>query len=314
MATDIQTEKLVFRILPNAAHPYVKLARLDRPIGTWLLLLPCWWSIVLAQGGFARMGFNEWRLMALFAAGALLMRGAGCVVNDLWDRDLDGKVERTKTRPLPSGEVTPGHAVGFLGLLLGLSLCILLTLNTLSIELGLLSLVLVGAYPLMKRVTWWPQLFLGFTFNWGALMGWAAVNGNFNPTDWTGTSGPPQVFFIAALWLYAGGILWTLGYDTIYAHQDKEDDALIGVRSTARLFGDNSPHFVGICLLMALICLATAKFIAAPSPLTPVFIVPLVAHALWQLRGWHMNDPGSCLAAFKSNRDFGLLVLLMTGF
>lgn len=314
MASDIQTEKPIFRILPKALHPYVKLARLDRPIGTWLLLLPCWWSIVLASGGFTRMTMREWQLMALFALGAVLMRGAGCVVNDLWDRDIDAKVERTRTRPLPAGEVSPKQALAFLALLLSASLAILLSLNTLCIKLGIASLLLVATYPLMKRITWWPQLFLGFTFNWGALMGWAAVNGNFNPSDWTGVTGPAQWFFIAPFWLYVGGILWTLAYDTVYAHQDKEDDATVGIRSTALLFGKNSRQFVGTCFLLALTCLGTAKFFGAPSPLMPLLVVPVVAHGLWQLNTWRMDDAQSCLKTFRANRDFGLLALIMLGF
>ena len=311
MATDIQNDKIIFRILPAAAHPYVKLARLDRPIGTWLLLLPGWWGIVLAAGGITRMTAPEWRLMILFAIGAVLMRGAGCVVNDLWDRDLDAKVERTRVRPLPAGEVTVKQAVAFLALLLLPSLAILLSLNFLCIKLGVLSLLLVGSYPLMKRITYWPQLFLGFTFNWGALMGWAAVRGNFNLVEWVDATGWGQLPYIAPLWLYAGGIFWTLAYDTIYAHQDKEDDATVGIRSTALLFGQNSSRFVAICFGLALVCICTAKFLAAPRAYTVFLLALPVCHALWQLKTWRMDDPQSCLAAFRANRDFGLLVLLL---
>jgi 4-hydroxybenzoate polyprenyltransferase len=316
MSSDIQTEKFIFRITPKAAHPYIKLARLDRPIGTWLLLIPCWWGLALGAFennnldlakevfGFIPITFTETLLMAsLFGLGAIVMRGAGCVVNDLWDRKLDAQVERTRSRPLPSGEVTILQALAYLGVLLGVGLIILLSLNFLCIKLGILSLVLVGTYPLMKRITWWPQLFLGFTFNWGALMGWAALNNNL-----------PLHIESAPLWLYAGGIFWTLAYDTIYAHQDKEDDALIGVRSTARLFGDRSKFFVGAFFMLALTCFGVAKFFAAYSPATQWLIVLPVAHALWQRHIWKMDDAASCLKVFKMNRDFGLLVLLMLVF
>lgn len=312
MATDIHTEKPVFRITPKAWHPYLKLARVDRPIGTWLLLLPCWWSIALAGGGFQKMELREWGSMALFALGALLMRGAGCVVNDLWDRDLDAKVERTRTRPLPAGEVTVRQAFAFLCVLLAISLIILLQFNALTIKLGFLSLLLVGTYPLMKRVTWWPQLFLGFTFNWGALMGWAAVRGDFSLNELPGAL--PQVFYLAPAWLYAGGILWTLAYDTIYAHQDREDDAIIGIRSTARLFGNKSRAFIGAFFMLAILCLGVGKYFGDPgSRLAPVLIAFLAGHAMWQLRGWRMHDPQSCLSTFRANRDFGILAVLLMG-
>jgi 4-hydroxybenzoate polyprenyltransferase len=303
MASDIQTGRLVFRLAPPRLHPYIKLARLDRPIGTWLLLFPCWWSLTLAAGGVAHMDARGWGLMMLFAAGAVLMRAAGCTVNDLWDRDLDAKVARTRTRPLPAGDITVRGALLFLAALLSLSLCILLILNGAAILLGLLSLALVAAYPLMKRVTWWPQLFLGFTFNWGALMGWAALRG-----------GLPLHTESAPLWLYAGGIFWTLAYDTIYAHQDREDDALVGVKSTARLFGRHSKPFVAGFFLLAILCFGIAKYFGAYSGLTPVFIVLAVLHAFWQVRSWDMGSPESCLKTFRANALFGWLVLGMMAF
>ncbi len=298
MATDIQTDKFVFRVTPARFHPYVKLARLDRPIGTWLLLFPCWWSIALASGGLPSMTAHEWNLMLRFALGAVLMRGAGCTVNDIWDRKLDAQVERTRVRPLPSGELTVRQAVIFLGILLFLSLLILLSLNRAAQILGVLSLVLVGTYPAMKRITWWPQLFLGFTFNWGALMGWAAVRGTLNA--------PPFV-------LYLAGILWTLAYDTIYAHQDKEDDATVGIKSTALLWGDRSGWFVGICLMLSIFFLALTKFFTAYSEFTVLLTMPVIAQAIWQLLNWDMRDPDSCLRIFKSNAGFGSLVLFMLG-
>lgn len=313
MATDIHTEKLIFRMTPRAAHPYIKLARLDRPIGTWLLLVPCWWGLALAIGTGAKLApflsdfpatdpvmQDALRLAVIFAMGAIVMRGAGCVINDIWDRKLDARVERTRSRPLPSGEVTLGQAQTFLLILLVIGLFILLTLNFVAIYLGILSLGLVVTYPLMKRVTWWPQLFLGFTFNWGVLMGWAAWR---NDLPWHIESAP--------LWLYAGGIFWTLAYDTIYAHQDKEDDALIGVRSTARLFGSKSKIFVGAFFMLAITCFGVAKFFANPSAMTQLLIALPVAHAMWQLHIWKMDDPASCLKVFRTNRDFGLLVLIM---
>jgi 4-hydroxybenzoate polyprenyltransferase len=298
MTTDIRTDKFVFRITPPRFHPYVKLARLDRPIGTWLLLFPCWWSIALASGGLPYMTGHEWSLALRFAIGAVLMRAAGCVVNDLWDRDLDAQVERTKVRPLPAGEVTPRQAMIFLCGLLGASFLILITLNTVAILLGLLSLSLVGTYPLMKRITWWPQLFLGFTFNWGALMGWAAVKESLG---------------LPAFYLYLAGILWTLAYDTIYAHQDKEDDLTVGIRSTALLWGEQSGWFVGMCFFLCIFFLFITKIFTAYSPYMLLLTVPVIAQAFWQLMHWDMKSPESCLEIFKSNAFFGWLVLFMLG-
>jgi 4-hydroxybenzoate polyprenyltransferase len=298
MATDIQTDKFVFRVTPLKFHPYVKLGRMDRPIGTWLLLFPCWWSIALASGGLPFMHWHEWSLAFRFAFGAILMRGAGCVVNDIWDRKLDAQVERTKTRPLAAGDITLRQAVAFLGILLTLSLLILLSFNGTAQILGVLSLLLVGTYPAMKRITWWPQLFLGFTFNWGALMGWAAVRGTLN---------------LPAFYLYLAGILWTLAYDTIYAHQDKEDDATVGIKSTALLWGDNSGWFVGICLMLSIFFLAITKFFASYSPFMVLLLMPIIAQAIWQLLNWDMKDPESSLRIFKSNAGFGWLVLFMLG-
>ncbi|MEZ0260047.1 MAG: 4-hydroxybenzoate octaprenyltransferase [Alphaproteobacteria bacterium] len=312
MTSDIQTEKLIFRMTPRAAHPYIKLARLDRPIGTWLLLIPCWWGLALAVPFRTLAPFCGMRpftvpeiatFASLFAIGAVVMRAAGCVINDIWDRKLDAQVERTRSRPLPSGEVTPRQALVFLTLLLVTGLAVLLQFNKLSIKLGFLSLALVATYPLMKRITWWPQLFLGFTFNWGALLGWTALQGRL-----------PLHIESIPLWLYAGGIFWTLAYDTIYAHQDKEDDATIGIRSTARLFGKHSKIFVGAFFMLAITCFGVAKFFAAPSQMTQLLIALPVAHALWQLHIWKMDDAASCLKVFKMNRDFGFLVLLMLVF
>lgn len=290
--TDIRPGDWIDRYLPVAWRPYARLARLDRPIGTWLLLLPCWWSIALAApaGGWP----NLW-LMALFGVGAVVMRGAGCTINDILDRHLDAKVERTKVRPIPSGQVTVRQAIAFLVAQLLVGLLILVQLNPFAIAMGVGSLLLVATYPLMKRITWWPQAFLGLTFNWGALMGWAAVRGDI---------GWPAVL------LYAGGILWTLGYDTVYAHQDREDDAHVGIKSTALLFGNDSRRWVG--------GFYTGAFIFWLLALEPMgmfwgIFVPLAATGalmVMQVRGWDMNDPADSLATFKAARFIGMALLV----
>jgi 4-hydroxybenzoate polyprenyltransferase len=215
--TDIRSGGWIDRLAPVWLRPYLKLARLDRPIGTWLLLFPCWWGLALAS-----KGWPDPELLIAFALGSVVMRGAGCTYNDMVDREFDARVERTRRRPLPSGAISLRAAAVFLALQLLAGLAILFTFNTITIALGIASLALVFTYPFMKRVTWWPQAFLGLTFNWGVLMGWSAVTGDIS---------------LPALLLYTGAIAWTIGYDTIYAHQDKEDDALIGLRSTALLFG-----------------------------------------------------------------------------
>lgn len=285
--------------MPKAWHPYLMLARLDRPIGIWLLLLPCWWSLVLASGGIQNLGQSGMIQAALFALGALIMRGAGCTINDLWDRKLDAAVARTQSRPLAAGTVTPPQALLFLASLLLAGLIILLQFNTVTIWVAICSLALVIAYPLMKRITWWPQLFLGFTFNWGAWVGWTAVTGQAS---------------LAAGLIYIGGIFWTLSYDTIYAHQDKEDDALVGIKSTARLFAENSKKWVSGFLFLALAFFTGAKIVAAGfTPALGLILLPAM-HALWQVRTWDMDNHHSSLALFKSNRDFALLLLLAFSF
>lgn len=286
--TDIVTEGWVAR-LPRSWLPYVLLARLDRPIGAWLLFLPGLWSILLARAAPGRSA----GLVALFLVGAFVMRGAGCVVNDMWDRDMDRRVTRTAGRPLASGMIGMRRAALFLAALLAIGLAILLRLSPLAQVLGVLSLALVATYPLAKRVTWWPQLMLGFTFGWGAPMGFAAASGNLN-----GTAGA----------LYAAAILWILGYDTIYAHQDREDDALVGVRSTARLFGARTKPFLGICYFGTVALLLIAGWWAG---LSMWFDVAMVVPALllgWQVVRLEIGDPGACLRLFKLNRDVGLAV------
>lgn len=286
--TDIR-DGWIDRLAPPASRPYLRLARLDRPIGTWLLLFPCWWSLALAAEGWPDL----W-LMALFAAGAVVMRGAGCVVNDILDRDIDAQVERTRARPIPSGQVTVRQALAFLLALLLVGLVILLTLNVASVALGVASLVLVFTYPLMKRITWWPQAFLGLTFNWGALMGWTAVRGEL---DWP------------ALALYGAGIVWTLGYDTIYAHQDKEDDARIGVKSTALRLGDQSKIWIYAFYTLTFGGLSVAGSLAGVGSWFHPILMVAVMHLAWQVATWIPDDPADCLAKFRSNRWFGWLVL-----
>jgi len=285
--TDIR--RGIIRKLPQAIQPYALLARWDRPIGTWLLLLPCWWSLCLA------VPVPSPSLMLLFALGALVMRGAGCTINDILDRDLDAQVERTRDRPLPSGAVSLWQAWLFLILQLLIGLVVLLTLPPLAIGLGVGSLLLVGSYPLMKRVTWWPQLVLGLTFNWGALMGWAAATGRLEP---------------AAFWLYAAAIAWTIFYDTIYAHQDKQDDALIGVKSTARLFGSRSRPILAGFAILALLGFVLVGWAAALGWGYYMGLVVAALHLTWQLLTWRMDDPADCLQKFRSNRNFGLIILV----
>jgi len=288
--TDIRRGGWIAR-LPPAWVPYVHLARLDRPIGGWLLFLPGLWSILLAG---APAGRSVW-LILLFLVGSFLMRGAGCVVNDMWDRDMDRKVARTAGRPLASGAVRMRGAGVFLLALLAASLVILLQLDRAAQLLGVASLLLVASYPLAKRVTWWPQLMLGVTFGWGAPMGYVAANGAREA---------------AMLALYGAAILWILGYDTIYAHQDREDDALVGVRSTARLFAGHTRAFLAVCYGATLGLLAVAGGLAG---LGGGFYAALILPAgllAWQICRIDIDDPGLCLRLFQLNRETGLAVAL----
>ncbi|MDZ4736589.1 MAG: 4-hydroxybenzoate octaprenyltransferase [Rhodospirillaceae bacterium] len=290
--TDIGRNDWIDRHLPAAWRPFARLARLDRPIGTWLLLLPGWWSIALAGNPAPSI-----RLMLLFAIGALVMRGAGCTWNDIVDRRIDAKVERTAARPLPSGAVSLTGALIFLALQLLIGLAILLSFDRFTILLGAISLLPIAIYPFMKRVTWWPQAFLGLTFNWGALLGWsAAVGGDLG---W------------APALLYLGGIAWTLFYDTIYAHQDKEDDALIGVKSTALKFGDASKSWLAGFALAALMLWALALLLAGIGWAGWLLFPAVALHMGWQLSQWRIDDPADCLAKFRSNRDLGLILFLV---
>lgn len=287
--TDIRRGDWIDRLVPSAARPYLRLARLDRPIGTWLLLFPCWWSAALAADRWP----DPW-LMLLFAVGAVVMRGAGCTVNDILDRKFDAMVERTRTRPIPSGQVSVRQALVFLAFQLLVGLAVLLHFNLTAVALGVLSLVLVFTYPLMKRITWWPQAFLGLTFNWGALMGWAVVRDGL---DWP------------ALALYAAGIVWTLGYDTIYAHQDKEDDARIGVKSTALRLGDQSKIWIYGFYTLTWGGLMVAGLLAGLGPAFQAVLTLAGLHLAWQVATWIPDDQSDCLAKFRSNRWFGWIVL-----
>ena len=288
--TDIVRDGFIAR-LPRRWQPFLLLARLDRPIGVWLLFLPGLWSLLLARPSPRR---GLW-LIALFAAGSVLMRAAGCIINDMWDRDLDRKVARTTARPLASGALGMRAAAGFLAVLLTLSLAILEQLPPLAEGLAVGSLALVATYPLAKRVTWWPQIMLGFTFGWGAPLGYAAAAGRLDP---------------AAGALYLAAILWILGYDTVYAHQDREDDALIGVKSTARLFGRHTRVFVAVCYALALFALIAAGRLAG---LGVGFFVALILPAgllAWQVAKLDIDDPALCLRLFKANREAGLAIAL----
>lgn len=281
--------------LPRKAQPYALLMRLDRPIGWWLLLLPGWWAIALAGNGVTSLTGYNWYTLVLFLIGAIVMRGAGCVVNDLWDRDLDAKVERTRMRPLASGAVKPWQACIFLAFLLLIGLFILVQMPALTIWLGLASLVFIGVYPYMKRITWWPQAFLGITFNFGVLMGWAAVTGNIS---------------FSAVFMYAGAFFWTLGYDTIYAHQDKQDDQMVGIKSTALLFGERSKKWVGIFYTAAWVLIVAAAFLDQANILSSGLLLLPGLHLLLQVLLWNPDNPASSLRWFKSNRDCGLLFFL----
>ena len=287
---DILFGDWIDRLMPSASRPYLRLMRLDRPIGTWLLLLPGWWSIALAA--------DRWPdalLLVLFGVGAVVMRGAGCTYNDIVDRDFDGRVARTAARPIPSGLVSPWQAARFLGLLLSIGLAILLQMSRLAVILGAASLLLVFAYPFMKRITYWPQAWLGLTFNWGALLGWAAATGTL---DW-----PPLV-------LYVAGLFWTLGYDTIYAHQDKVDDALIGVKSSALKLGSATPGWLAVFFTVALVLIAATGWLAGLGWPFYLLLIPAGVQLAWQVATLDLDDTADCLAKFRSNRIFGWLILV----
>lgn len=286
----------VYRMAPRAIRPYLKLARMDRPVGTWLLLWPAVWSICLSvpsQGAY----YSFWATVivaGLFAVGALVMRGAGCTYNDIVDRDFDAQVDRTKSRPIPAGEVSVKQAWAFLLFQCLIGLAVLLLLSPVAQILGVASLLLVAIYPFMKRITYWPQAWLGLTFNWGALMGWAAMT---NDLSWS------------AVVLYTGGIFWTLGYDTIYAHQDREDDALIGVKSTALALGAKTGIFIAIFYSLFIICLIGSGILANMGIFYYIGLMFAAGQLAWQVKSLDISDGENCLQLFRSNIGFGWIVL-----
>ncbi len=295
----------VDRLAPPALRPYLRLSRVDRPIGTWLLFIPCLWGLFLAAAA-GPGGFRLWDLWIAGGCGigAVLMRGAGCTWNDITDRDFDARVARTRSRPIPSGQVTVRQATVWMVAQALVAATVLFTYNRPTVLLGIISLLPVAAYPFAKRFTWWPQAVLGFIFNWGALVGWTAHGGSM---------GWPAVL------LWAGGLAWTLFYDTIYAHQDKEDDALIGVKSTARLFGDAGTgpwmrrFLVASVLLLSAAALAALIPAGAPLPALGAALAGVWAfgwHLAWQLVRLDTTDPERCLRLFRSNRDAGLILAL----
>lgn len=290
MKGDMPQDGWIDRRVPAAFRPYLKLMRLDRPIGTWLLLWPGLWAIALAGDALP-----DWRLMALFAVGAVVMRGAGCTINDILDHKYDAKVERTAARPIPSGDVSVVQAALFLAGLLAIGLAVLVQLNPYAIMVGAAALALVFPYPLMKRITYWPQAWLGLTFNWAALCGWAAV---------TGALAPP------AFLLYAAGFFWTLGYDTIYAHQDKDDDVKIGVKSAALALAGRTRPVVAVFYGLTIALLGAAGVLLELSWMFSAGLALAALHLAWQVRTVDINDSPNCLKRFKSNRDFGALVMI----
>ena len=285
------TGNWVDSLAPSYARPYLRLARLDRPIGSWLLLMPCWWSVGLAGMHNDRFP-SPWHIV-LFFIGAFAMRGAGCTWNDLVDRDLDGRVERTRSRPIPSGQVTVAQATMFMVAQALVGFLVLIQFNRFTVATGIASLLVVVVYPFMKRITYWPQIFLGLAFSWGALMGWPAA---FGRLDWP------------AVVLYAGSILWVIGYDTIYAHQDRDDDLLIGIKSTALLFGERTPTMLATFYVGAIVLIAAAGFMAGGGIMFTMGIVAFAAHLAWQVARLDIDDPAHCLMLFKSNRDAGLIL------
>lgn len=277
---------------PPSLRPYLRLSRFDRPIGAWLLLLPCWWSAALAAVYAGAPLPNLWHL-ALFYVGAFVMRGAGCTWNDIVDRDIDPLVERTRSRPIPSGQVTVRQALGYAVAQSLVGFLVLIQFNAFAILTGIASLVIVAFYPFMKRITYWPQIVLGLAFSWGALMGWAGAFGRLD---------------LPALLLYAGSISWVIGYDTIYAHQDSEDDALVGVKSTALLFGPRTKPMLCVFYGLAVVLIALAGLTAGGGLVFALGLAAFAAHLGSQIYRLDIGNPDLCLKLFKSNRDAGLIL------
>lgn len=300
---DATATNWVDRFAPPWSRPYLRLSRADRPAGTWLLLLPCWWGVGLAAAADPKGGSlaDLWIVLAC-GIGAFLMRGAGCTWNDITDREFDAEVARTRSRPIPSGQVSVKQAAIWMVLQALIAFAVLLTLNAAAIGLGILALLPVVVYPFAKRFTWWPQVFLGIAFNWGALLAWAAHYGSLG---W-----PPVL-------LYLAGISWTLFYDTIYAHQDRDDDALIGIKSTARLFAENTHLWLrgffvlSVALMAASVIMALAPFAGMPAMAAALIGVWAFGwHMAWQLRRLDIDNPDICLKLFRANRDAGLIPVL----
>ena len=290
---DAGAQNLVDRFAPAALVPYLRLARADRPIGFFLLALPCFWSVALAARSVGEAYPDPW-LLLLFAVGALVMRGAGCTYNDIVDRDIDAKVARTRSRPLPSGQVTTKAAAIFMLVLCLIGLAVLLSFNTFTVWLGLGVLPIVALYPFVKRISHWPQAVLGLAFNWGALLGWPAVLGRL---DWP------------AVVLYVGAVCWTIGYDTIYAHQDRYDDGLLGLKSTALRFGRATKVWLTLLYGLAWIAITAAGLMASAGTAFLIVMIAAGAQLAWQIATLDIDDAENCLTRFRSNRDFGLIVL-----
>ncbi|ARC89563.1 4-hydroxybenzoate octaprenyltransferase [Rhodovulum sp. MB263] len=294
----------VDRLAPAWTRPYLRLSRADRPVGTWLLYLPCLWGVTLAAASTGFRWFDLWIVLGC-GIGAFLMRGAGCTWNDITDRNFDGEVARTRSRPIPSGQVTVAQAVFWMVVQSLAAFLILITFNMNAILMGVGSLALVAIYPFAKRFTWWPQIFLGLAFNWGAMLAWVAHTGSLT---------------LAPVLMYLAGIAWTVFYDTIYAHQDKEDDALIGIKSTARLFGEDTPYRLRQLLLgaTALMVLAALLALLRPAGGAAAFLglagaLGFAFHMAWQLSQLDTDDNDRCLSLFRSNRDAGLIPVLCFG-
>jgi 4-hydroxybenzoate polyprenyltransferase len=286
------TDNWVDTHAPLWSRPYLRLSRLDRPIGSWLLLMPCWWSAALAAGIAGDLKQLP-LILVLFLVGAFAMRGAGCTWNDITDRDLDAQVERTRSRPIPAGQVSVPQAAVFLLLQALVGLAVLLQFNRFAVGCGIASLVIVAVYPFMKRITYWPQIVLGLAFSWGALMGFAVTLGRVDAT---------------ALVLYAGSIAWVIGYDTIYAHQDAEDDALIGIKSTALLFGARTRPALMVFYGLAVVLIGVALALAGAGWMAWIGLAAFAVHLVSQIETLEIGDPKLCLRIFKSNRNAGLML------
>ncbi len=293
--SDSQANNWVDNFAPVWARPYMRLARLDRPIGTWLLLIPCWWSLALALVAGHQPATSMVWLFILFAIGAIAMRGAGCTFNDIIDRKYDAQVARTRSRPIPSGQVSLKAAIIFLGVQCLVGLLVLVQFNYFAVVLAISSLGLVAIYPFMKRITYWPQLVLGLTFNWGAMMGWAAIMAGLE---------------LAPLLLYGAAICWTIGYDTIYAHQDKDDDALLGLKSTALKFGDKTQLWLSLFYGFTIILLGLAGLTAGAGYVFFTGLLVASIHLGWQIQTLKIDDSTTCLRLFRSNRNFGFIILI----